>query len=225
MNLGPEHSQTSPAFTLIELLIAVAIFAIVLAAINTVFYSALHLRAKTTQALEDLLPTERALAILKRDLASIVPPGVLAGPMASDTTGIGMTQPVALEIFTATGVINEDAPWGDVQKVDYSLQFPTNKTTSSGRDLVRSVTRNLLATAAETPDQQLLITDVQNLKFSYYDGTNWSDSWSATISNIPTAIRVSIDFAANKTDSRTKIPIQILVPVVTQSLTNQSTSN
>ncbi|MDB6110139.1 MAG: type secretion system protein GspJ [Pedosphaera sp.] len=222
MNPRPRHCQTGPAFTLIELLIAVAIFAIVLVAINTVFYGALHLRAKTTQALEDLLPTERALAILKRDLAGIVPPGVLAGVMSSDTTGVGMTQPVALEIFTATGVIDEDTPWGDIQKIDYSLQFPTNKANSTGRDLVRSVTRNLLATTAETPDQQLLIRDVQTLKFSYYDGTNWNDSWSATVSNIPAAIRVSIDFAANKTDARINIPVQMLVPIVSHTVTNQT---
>jgi general secretion pathway protein J len=224
MNLRPQHRSTGPAFTLIELLIAVAIFAIVLAAINTVFYGALHLRAKTTQALEDLLPTERALATLKRDLAGIVPPGVLAGVMSSDTTGVGMTQPVALEIFTATGVINEDVPWGDIQKIDYSLQFPTNKTGSTGRDLIRSVTRNLLATTAETPDQQLLIRDVQTLTFSYYDGTNWNDSWSATVSNIPAAIRVSIDFAANKTDPQIHIPIQMLVPIVAHTVTNQTQS-
>ena len=59
------------AFTLLEILIAVAAFAIVLAAINTVFYSALRLRNSTTAAIERALPMEHALGIIKRDLANI----------------------------------------------------------------------------------------------------------------------------------------------------------
>jgi type II secretion system protein J len=221
------HRQINPgaAFTLIEVLLAIAIFAIVLAAINTVFFAGMRLRQKTTDMLEDALPTDRAINVIKRDLAGIMPPGVLPGVMSSDTSAPGIMQQVALEIYTSSGVVGPDAPWGDVQKVDYSLQYPTNGTGHAGQDLVRSVTRNLLASDTEIPVSESLLTDVQSLKFSYYDGTNWNDSWSSTLSNIPTAVRVSIDFATAKTDKQVKIPIQITVPVVMQSLTNSSSTN
>ncbi len=221
------NRQTNPgnAFTLIEVLMAIGIFAIVLAAINTVFFAGLRLREKTTNMLEDSLPTDRAVMVMKRDLAGILPPGVLPGVMSSDTSVPGITQSVALEIYTSTGLVGPDAPWGDVQKVDYSLQIPTNGTGHPGQDLVRSVTRNLLASDTQTPASESLLTDVQSLKFSYYDGTNWNDTWSATQSNIPTAIRVSIDFATTPTDKSLKVPIQITVPVVMQALTNSTSTN
>ena len=55
------------AFTLIEIMIAVAAFAIVLAAINTIFYTALRLRNSTTAAIEKALPMEHALGVIRRD--------------------------------------------------------------------------------------------------------------------------------------------------------------
>jgi type II secretion system protein J len=230
MNLStPQiHPVRVVAFTLIEVLLAIGIFAVVLAAINTVFFAGMRLRAKTTEVLEDALPTDRAVSILKRDLAGIVNPGVLAGVMSSDTTVPGISQQVALEIYTTTGVIDDDVPWGDVQKVDYSLQFPSNNTGLPGKDLVRSVTRNLLATDTETPVSESLLSGVQSLTFNYFDGTNWNDTWSSTLSNIPAAIRVSIDFAIAKNDSQMKIPIKLLVPVVMNTnilMTNSTSTN
>src|SRR4051794_38477793 len=102
------------AFTLIEILLAVAIFAIVLAAINTVFYGALRLRNRTTQALEKSLPVQQVLTILKHDLQGIVPPGgALSGSLKSGVAT--STTQDGTEIYTDTGLIDETAPWSSVQ--------------------------------------------------------------------------------------------------------------
>src|SRR5437870_12733619 len=70
------NTQSNPrAFTLIEVMIAMAVFAIVLAAINGIFWGALRLRNKTVESIDAALPKERALAIIRSDLANIVPPG------------------------------------------------------------------------------------------------------------------------------------------------------
>jgi prepilin-type N-terminal cleavage/methylation domain-containing protein len=221
---GARMAEEGAAFTLIEMLIAVAISATVLAVVSSLFFSALRLRASASAAAEETLPVDRAVAIMKHDLLGIVPVGVLAGPMGNDAVGIGMTAPIILEIFTGSGVIDADSPWGDVLKIDYSLQPPTNKNNYAGLSLMRGVTHNLLPVTAVPPDQQTLLEDVQNLKFSYYDGTNWNDTWSTTLSNIPIAIRVSIDFAKSSTDTRVKPQVQFLVPVVTWSNTNSITN-
>jgi hypothetical protein len=136
---------------------------------------------------------------------------------------MGMSQAPALELFTANGSLGADQPWGDVQKVDYLLQAPTNHVNYSGRDLVRGVTRNLLAINPATPDAQTLLQDVQNLQFSYYDGTNWNDSWSTTLSNIPIAIKVLIDFN-NLKGAMQRPSIEFVVPVVAWSSTNSATN-
>src|SRR4051794_40270113 len=60
------------AFTLLELLIATVVFAIVLAAMSGVFYGALRLRNKSTAAVEQAIPMQRALATIKKDLSNLV---------------------------------------------------------------------------------------------------------------------------------------------------------
>ena len=68
------------ALTILSVLIAVAIFAIVLAAINTVFYSALRLRNRSAAAFDEALPVQQAVAIIKRDLAAKIRPlGLMIG--------------------------------------------------------------------------------------------------------------------------------------------------
>lgn len=212
------------AFTLIELLIAVAISAIVLISISTLFFGAMNLRERASESAGRTAPVDRAIAIMKRDLENIVPIGKLAGPMGSDAVGIGMVQPSLLEIFTGSAMITPDVPWGDVQKIDYSLQAPGGRN-NLGRDLVRGVTRNLLdPTGTLPPDAQVLLPGVQTLQFSFYDGTNWNDTWSTTLSNIPIAIRVLISFATTKSDAATKPPVNFVVPIVTWSNTNSITN-
>src|SRR5437660_443159 len=76
------------AFTLIEVILALGIFAIVMVAINTAFFAALRLRQRSSEALEQALPLEYALSILRRDLINAVPPGgVLAGDFRSGGGG------------------------------------------------------------------------------------------------------------------------------------------
>jgi len=81
-------SRFGAAFTLIEILLAVTVFSIVMVAINTVFYSALRLRNKTAEAFDRALPLQRALAVMKRDLANIVAPGgTFSGTLQSTILG------------------------------------------------------------------------------------------------------------------------------------------
>jgi prepilin-type N-terminal cleavage/methylation domain-containing protein len=223
------RTMEEAAFTLIEMLIAIAISAMVLSVVSLLLFSALHLRATASEAAAETLPVDHAIEVIKRDLLGIVPVGVLAGPMGNDAVPVGMTQPLILEIFTASSVIDSNNPWSDVQKIDYSLAPPTNRYTSAGMSLMRGVTHNLLAVNQVAPVQQALLQDVQTLKFTYYDGTNWNDTWSTTLSNIPLAIRVSLDFVQNRNEARVKPHVQFTVPVVTfastNSITNQMSGN
>jgi general secretion pathway protein J len=213
------------AFTLIELLIAVAIFAIVLAAINGVLYGALRLRTQTARVVEESLPVQQTVAILKRDLQGIVAPGgVLAGALKSGLSGSSMDQQETTEIYTGTGMMDDRTPWADVQKVAYYLRDPTNQT-SAGRDLVRAVTRNLLAPIQEQPGEQWLMGDVERLAFFFYSGTEWRSSWDSTTeeSVLPKAIKVQIDLASTGRNQRRRTPVEIVVPIVAQVRTNQAT--
>src|ERR1051325_11630883 len=78
------------AFTLLELLIAVAIFAIVLTAMNGVFYAAMRLQRSGSRMVEESVPIQQAVSVIKRDIQGIVAPGgTLAGPLQPSTAATG----------------------------------------------------------------------------------------------------------------------------------------
>lgn len=226
-----------PGFTLIEMLLAVAIFSIVLLAMNAVFYSALHLERTTNRALDERLPLNQALAILRRDLQGAVQPnsnGVFVCDFISGAGrgGLGSSGAAStLEFCTTTGVIMDNdplgnpMPWGDLQRVRYQLVAAADRTTTKGMDLVRVITRNLLPTLAEETDEQWLLDNVESLEFLTYTGTDWRDSWDTTMGDpgLPQAVRVRIQLAANEPGNAAKRePLELLVPLTTQARTNQT---
>ena len=218
------------AFTLIELLIAVAIFAMVLTAINGVFYAAMRLQSKTSRSVEDALPLQQAVVVLKRDLQGIViPGGSLGGALQSGTstaTPSTAIPPGSTAFYTCTGVIDTTSPWADVQKVVYYLKASEYRN-AAGKDLVRAVNRNLLSTAQEQLVEQWLMSGVERLQLAFFDGAAWQDSWDSTTpdpttgqtNNLPRAVKVQIDLAAGYGQPR-QAPIQMVVPIVVQVRTN-----
>src|SRR2546423_5978630 len=86
------------AFTLIEVLLALSVSAIVLAAIGGVFYSAVRLRERTTAMLDEAAPLYQALTLLRRDLLGTVPPGgILISAFKTGTMDSGMAQGPGLQ--------------------------------------------------------------------------------------------------------------------------------
>lgn len=224
MNTSRHTIQNRPGgFTLIEVLLAVAIFAIVLAAISTVFYSALRLRNRMTAHLETKLPIQHAAAIIQRDLAGLVAPG---GPLASNLTTAAanaVSAQNATPFFVNNGAIDDTSPWSEVQKVSYYLAESTDQ--PGTKDLMRAVTRNLLAASEEVAVTQWLMSGVSSLAFSFYDGTAWTTTWdSTTTTNLPTAIKVQIELASLEVGQAAESPLEFVVPVVVQIRTNKITT-
>src|SRR5438477_10836862 len=67
--------RRSRAFTLIEITLALAVSAIVLAAIGGVFFSAIRLRERTMAMMDAAAPLQQTVTFLRRDLKGAVPPG------------------------------------------------------------------------------------------------------------------------------------------------------
>ena len=238
--MNPLHprSQRSAAFTLLEVLIAAAAFAIVLAAINTVFYSAIRLRNRAVESLDRAVPLQHALSILKRDVANIVPPGgTLSGALqTTPTTGqagqsasallsqstAGLPGQSSPAFYTSTGIIDEFSPWAEVQKVSYFLAASTNG--GFGKDLFRSVTRNLLPTLIDQPVQQPLLSGVQSIYFLFYDGRQWRDNWDSTTeqTKLPQAVKVQINMAAEEKGRLAPPPVELVVPLLVDAGTNST---
>ncbi len=226
----------SSAFTLIELLLAMTIFAVVLAAVNGVFFGAMRLWKKTTDTAQRGLPVQQTFATLRRDLSGIIPPGgTFAGILNSTASIQGLNQQdVGLEIFTTSGTRRSTLPWGDIQSVAYVLRDPTNRTEYAGRDLVRVLKRNLLPVLQVEAEEQRLMSGVERIDFSFYDGSSWRTSWNSTndVTPLPKAIKVEIVVAPEPTETGRPrpntfalAPLQLVVPILVTASTNTATTS
>jgi type II secretion system protein J len=214
------------AFTLIEMVLAIGVAAIVLIAVNTVLFAALRLREATADTVDAASPIDQATTFLRRDLQCVVTPTngtskVLSGDFrVGNVTSDGVNEPVAIEMFTATGALSDSSPWADIQRVTYELKDSTDRS-ATGKDLVRSVVRNLLTMTTPEVDDQLMLSGVASIKFSCYDGAQWQDTWDTTgvtsvNTNLPLAVRVDIQMSGNNNLQ----PIEMVVPIDSQARTN-----
>jgi type II secretion system protein J len=234
MRIIPNKLEIANGFTLIEMVLAIGISAIVLVTICTVFFAALRLRDSTQEMVDTETPIDQTMAIMERDLEGAMTPTngttkILSGDFrVGNITSVGISEPVSVEMFTSTGTMNDVKPWGDIQRVTYELRDPANHN-GPGRDLIRSVTRNLLAVATPDVEDQWMMGGVQSITFQCYDGTQWWNTWDTTgvtslNTNLPTAVRVNIQLAGNNNNAA---PIEIVVPIDSVSRTNHTaaTSN
>lgn len=232
MKPGRPISKGTSAFTLLEMILAVAVAAIVLAAAGAAFFTALHLQASTQAAVDEATPVDQALAIMRRDLECVVTPTngtskVLSGDFkVGQVSSLGVNVPAAIEMYTATGALSSapGAPWGDIQRVTYELERPADRSTP-GMELVRSVTRDLLSTLTPDVENQPLLSGVASLQISCYSGAQWYDTWDTTdpstgSTNLPLAVRVQIQMADSGNNAGGQSPVEILVPIDSQSRTN-----
>ena len=223
----PPPSAPQRAFTLIEMILAIGIAAVVLVSVTTAFFTALRLRDDTADMVDAASPVDAAVGFIKRDLECAVTPTngtskVLSGGFRAgdNLSSVGVSDPVEVELFTATGSLSDSAPWGDIQRVTYELKTPTDSS-AVGRDLYRSVMRNLMPVSTAEVTEQLMLHGVASLKFSCFDGMQWDDAWDTTAptaiyTNLPVAVRVDIQMAGPSYVQ----PIEIVVPIDSQSRTN-----
>jgi hypothetical protein len=172
---------------------------------------------------------EQSLAILRRDLQGALPPSeqaLLAGNFkVGGVASLGSSLPVAIEFSTTTGVMHSQEPWSEVQRVTYGLRPSANRL-SPGQDLIRGVSRNVLATTYEQPADQWMMSGVDDIAFECYDGTQWRNVWDTeqTDTNLPSAIRVRILLAKTQESTARSQPIEMVVPIDSQSRTNATTT-
>ncbi|MBI5768861.1 MAG: prepilin-type N-terminal cleavage/methylation domain-containing protein [Verrucomicrobia bacterium] len=220
--------RTTAGFTLLELLLATAVAAIVLLVINTTFFGALRLHNATHEKIDDDLVLQRTLGIIRRDLAGLRLPGnpqattyQLAGQLSTEDNTTNeldnVAERITPDLYTGSAKIDGWTPFSEVQMVSYFLAAATDG--RPNKDLVRVVTRNLLAATEPLAEQQRLLNNVVAAGLQFFDGENWQDSWdSATSSTLPAAIKFSVLLAARDGSApRTTDPVELVVPIIVKT--------
>ena len=174
-------------FTLIEVMLASVMAAMILLAVYAVFSRAIKLRDSGTARMRLFQVRTRASRTIRTDLENAwISGGVLANVLESSTTGsdsLDSAVPGYFKFTTTTGKDTSDDLYGDVQQVEYYIakdDSAQSGATPSGK-LVRVLTRDLLdETATETSNEEQLLAGVQSFTVSFYDGTTWQTAWSVS---------------------------------------------
>jgi prepilin-type N-terminal cleavage/methylation domain-containing protein len=223
MNPKRQLAASPRAFTLLEVMIAMAVFAILMASLNSVLFSTLHLRAKTASLVEDNLALNQSLAIIKRDVRGLLPPGgILATNFYGLSSSSGMGTINHLDFYTTSGIVEEGRLGGDIQMISYYLKRADSAERKPGFEFIRAVTRNLLPCKIVEPEEEALIAGVRALDFSFYSGADWRSTWDTSVmTNLPTAIRLTITLEPEADAPRADPPyIELFFPVTIQARTN-----
>jgi len=199
----------SKGFTLLEVLIAIAIFSVISLSSFTIFDSVIK-GDETSQLRSDRHnELQRAFLIIERDLTQI----------ARRSIRINGEAPLGQFLQSASDVIEGEQaigfvrhgwtnpglllPRSDMQAVAYQLNDET---------LQRLHFNFVDAVGGEEPKIRPLISQVKGVTFDYFDGTKWQENWTGD--DLPLAIAIEIE-----TTDYGVIRRQFLVPGIDSSAT------
>jgi len=182
-------NQLSKGFTLLEVLIAIAIFSIISLSSFSIFDSVLKGDETAKQKSERQNELQRAFLIIERDVTQIARRSIrLNGEAPIERLIQSSSDSFASEeqaiAFVRHGWTNPGLllPRSDMQAVAYRVTEETMQRLHY--NFVDSV-------VGEEPKVRPLISDVTELSFEYYDGKEWQEEW--TKNSLPLAIAIEVN--------------------------------
>jgi len=187
------RNRTHQAFTLLEMLVALAIMGALATSLCASLHIAFRARRSAEQALAPVRAATLAMDLVRQHVESALPPsGVLAGAfIGEDETGESTGADAdTLTFFTTVG--HAAARQCDIRKVELAL---VESDDGDWLNLALLTTTNLLAPETPDPREDILCRRVASLNMTYFDGSDWYDSWDSTTHDdaLPLAVEVSIE--------------------------------
>ena len=184
---------TSRAFTLLEMLVALAIMAVLAAALYASLGIGFHARARAEAAAAPTRALAVALDMIQRDMTCALPPrGVLAGPFTGEDGETETSGEPSDAVTFFADIEGSGAEKPGIRKVEFLVTTSEDGIESV---LVRRVTDNLLAPVEEEPVETVICRDVRLFNLSYFDGSEWQETWDSVGAGdvLPLAVHVQLD--------------------------------
>jgi general secretion pathway protein J len=200
------RNPISKGFTLIEVLLAIAILAIVMTVIYTSFSAAGRdvEQAETVRDESDLARTlisrisdDIANAYVNRKMNLSAPITIFDGKKEEIESSGEKLRHDSLNLTTLTHWRKPDSKEMELWEVGY---FFKEKPDGSGYTLFRREKRELNkdVPVLEGGDEYEITDSVESLQFRYYDGFNWTDAWDKSLSKVPTAVEIALTLDSGK---------------------------
>ncbi len=178
-------------FTLLEVLIAIAIFSVVSLASFTIFDTVLRGDESSKLRSDRQNELQRAFFLIERDVMQIAKRSLRINGEAptnvfiqtADDSFLADNQAMA---FVRNGWTNPGLllPRSDMQSVAYRLEDNT---------LERLHYNFVDAVVGQEPKIRPLINNVSELSFEFYDGQKWQEKWSGNTLPLAVAIEIETD--------------------------------
>jgi len=183
----------SAGFTLLELIVAMALMDVIAVAL----YSSMHIAFKTKQnTLASLEPYQSVTPIfefIRKDLTSAMNPnGILAGVFVGENVPFTNLQDAdTLSFYSAAYQPKEKEIASNVIHVQYGLETDTERDQIV---LKRYTIKNILTPTAIEPDPEVIARNIAGFDIQYYDGSAWLDAWDSSEQDntLPWGVRVTI---------------------------------
>jgi type II secretion system protein J len=186
----------APAFTLLEMLAALALMGLLATALSMSLSTGLRTRSRAEAAIGPTRAAALALDLLKQDLESAPPPrGILAGAFVGvDAKAEGSSEDGDTLVFCSAAE-NPGRMSVGIRKIELALVADE---AGAGMTLKRRVTDNLLAQQTPTPTEETLCRNVAALNLRYFDGAAWQDAWDSTTAGnrLPVAVEAALTVRA-----------------------------
>ena len=212
---------TAHALTLLEVIISIALIALLLGALLSFFWQTLEIRQRAEHEADRTQIAQQMLDRIAGELQASVAFDKVGFPDMQQFSGdrrsiTFITTPLPPQDLYAffPQPENAPAPRTDLRQVSYSLWIDPEETTEEGDPLVGGILRTqrraikpYLTQADVSEDEDLLYErrdlwspELGYLEFRYFDGVEWSTRWQVTQGNaLPLQVQITVGF-----DSLTK---------------------
>lgn len=179
-------------FTLLEMILALAVFALLSLMANRLLLQGLELEQFSARHAQRLVQIQQAFTLLERDTFAMQPRAVRGSGAFSGAPLVareGHSDGDSL-VFTHSGWPNpgDQLPRSRLQRVGYRL---------AEGELIREYFDYPDVPTATEPHRQRLLADVRGLQLRYWHQGNWSRQWSGD--GLPQAIEVAVTLAEGGT--------------------------
>jgi len=201
-DLGSGHPRSG--FTLLELLAALSIFLVVITASYALFDGGRRLAARGEYHARRFQAARQALRSIESDLKAVFSGGsydggFIAAHGGTDELPLDTLEAVAYNnqpkmLTPATKTLTDPPPKEfDISRVSYSIDVDE---TTKETGLIRRRTKlvpEVVTVVDPTKGIEEISADVVGLKFRFYDGSDWLDTWdSATSNSLPRIVEVAV---------------------------------
>lgn len=189
----PEHRS---GFTLLEMLVALALVGVIAGALYGSLYIAYKARKSADAAITPIRVGELAATLIRRDIECALPPtGVLAGEFVGEDATDRAGRPAdALVLHSCSHVPGGGEPACDIRRVELTCE-PLEDDTDATNAIIRRSTTRLLAAETPEPREEVLCRDVLAFNLRYLGAEEWLDSWDSTTqgNQLPAAVEVTVE--------------------------------